>query len=65
MEVARVHKFSARKQSVFTFSRLSKDRLVETMIPAVENRHLEGVLVAGAHRYLLANTARVEKRLID
>ena len=35
------------------------------MIPAIENRHSEGVLVAGTHRYLLANTERVGKRLID
>ena len=35
-------KFSAKKQSMFTFSGLSKDRLVNTMIPAVENKHSEG-----------------------
>ena len=58
-------KFSAKKQSMFTFSGVSKDHLVNTMIPAVENSRLEGVLVAGTHRYLLANTARVGKRLID
>ena len=57
-------KFSAEKQSMFTFSGLSKDCLVNTMIPAVENKHLKGVLVAGTHRYLLANTARFGKRLV-
>ena len=59
------YKFSAKKQSMFTFSGLSKHHLVNTMIPAVENRCSEGVLVAGTYRYLLANTARVGKRLID
>ena len=41
------------------------DRLVETTIPAVENKSLEGVLVVDTHRYLLANTASVGKQLIN
>ena len=48
MKVVRVHLILGfqLKKSMFT---LSKDRLLATMIPVVENRRFEGVLVAGTH----------------